>query len=78
MELVCISRREKELHLSAKTEQEKTTLVKLIEGLYHPTEGEILVDGTPIEQLDKQSLRCNIATVMQNQSIIHSLLPKIS
>ena len=30
----------------------KTTLVKLIEGLYHPTEGEILVDGTPIEQLD--------------------------
>ena len=43
----------------------KTTLVKLIEGLYHPTEGEILVDGTPIEQLDKQSLRCNIATVMQ-------------
>ena len=43
----------------------KTTLVKLIEGLYHPTEGEILIDGTPIEQLDKQSLRCNIATVMQ-------------
>ena len=43
----------------------KTTLVKLIEGLYHPTEGEILVDGTPIEQLDKQSLRCSIATVMQ-------------
>lgn len=43
----------------------KTTLVKLIEGLYHPTEGEILIDGTTIEQLDKQSLRCNIATVMQ-------------
>ena len=29
----------------------KTTLVKLIEGLYHPIEGEILVDGCPVTSL---------------------------
>ena len=43
----------------------KTTLIKLIEGLYRPTAGSIFIDKTQIEELDAESLRGSIATVMQ-------------
>jgi ABC-type multidrug transport system fused ATPase/permease subunit len=33
----------------------KTTLVKLLCGLYEPTEGRILVDGTPLSDLDRRA-----------------------
>mgnify|MGYP003288725537 CR=1 FL=1 len=44
----------------------KTTLVKLLCGLYHPTEGEILINGINIETIDRKSLANLIAPVFQD------------
>ncbi len=43
----------------------KSTLVKLLVGLYEPDTGEILVDGQNIKALDKQALRKQIGIVLQ-------------
>ncbi len=44
----------------------KTTLTKLIQRLYLPTNGEILVGGHPITQFTNESLRKTISTVEQD------------
>jgi ATP-binding cassette, subfamily C, bacterial LapB len=44
----------------------KTTLHKLILGLYQPTSGAVLVDGIDIRQLDHAELRRNIGYVQQD------------
>jgi subfamily B ATP-binding cassette protein MsbA len=44
----------------------KTTLVNLLPRFYHPTGGQILVDGQDIEQLNLADLRANIALVSQD------------
>lgn len=44
----------------------KTTLVKLICRLYHAEEGEILVNGIPIEQYSYDSYMKNIRTIFQD------------
>lgn len=44
----------------------KTTLQKLILGLYQPKEGNILIDGVDIKQIDPIDLRRNIAYVPQD------------
>jgi ATP-binding cassette subfamily C protein LapB len=44
----------------------KTTIERLILGLYEPTEGAVLVDGTDIRQLDPTDLRQNIGCVLQD------------
>ncbi len=46
----------------------KTTLVKCLMGLLEPTEGEILVDGTPIQKLP--GYRGSIAAVMQDDTLL--------
>ncbi len=56
----------------------KSTLFQLLTRLYDPNEGEILLDGTPISQLSKASLRDAIGYVTQesylfNQSIRENL-----
>ncbi|MQA90660.1 MAG: ATP-binding cassette domain-containing protein [Gemmatimonas sp.] len=43
----------------------KSTLVSLLVRLYDPSEGEILLDGTPIRQIDLESLRSSIGMVPQ-------------
>ena len=43
----------------------KTTLAKLLVGLYKPDSGAILVDGIDIRQIDPADLRRNIGVVMQ-------------
>lgn len=43
----------------------KTTIQKLILGLYHPTEGTVYLDGVDISQLDPIDIRRNIGYVPQ-------------
>ncbi len=43
----------------------KTTLVSLLPRFYEPTEGQILIDGTPLTSYDLKSLRAQIGTVSQ-------------
>lgn len=44
----------------------KTTIEKLILGLYQPTEGSVLIDGIDINQIDPADLRRNIGYVPQD------------
>lgn len=44
----------------------KTTLVKLLLRLYDPSEGEILLDGTPIKEYSLTSYRESFSTVFQD------------
>ena len=44
----------------------KTTLIKLLSRLYDPTEGEILVDGIDIRELDPLELRQKIGVIFQD------------
>jgi ATP-binding cassette subfamily B protein len=44
----------------------KTTLVNLIPRLYDATEGEVIVDGTPVKEYDIETLRKSIGMVQQN------------
>lgn len=46
----------------------KTTLIKLICGFYHPTEGEILINGVNINKIDRESLIKLIAPVFQDSN----------
>jgi len=48
----------------------KTTLLKLILGLYEPTEGEILIDGKPLTPASRLSWRRNMGVVMQDDSML--------
>jgi ATP-binding cassette subfamily C protein LapB len=49
----------------------KTTVERLILGLYEPTEGAVLVDGTDIRQLDPTDLRQNIGCVLQDPHLFY-------
>lgn len=44
----------------------KTTLIKLLTRLYLPTEGRILLDGTPIEEWKIEALRDRIGVIFQD------------
>ena len=44
----------------------KTTLVKLLTRLYEPTEGQILLDGIPLEDYDLQDVRRHISVIFQD------------
>ncbi len=52
----------------------KTTLLKLILGLYAPQKGRILLDGRPIADYDKAVLRSQIGVVMQDDTLISGSL----
>ncbi|EST09396.2 ABC transporter-like protein [Kalmanozyma brasiliensis GHG001] len=47
----------------------KSTVAALLQRLYHPTSGEILLDGTPIDTLSVEWLREHISVVGQNPSL---------
>ena len=47
----------------------KSTLVKLLTGLFHPTEGEILLNGIPIEKFDSERCREMFSAVYQEPNI---------
>lgn len=47
----------------------KTTLTSLLLRLYDPNDGQILIDGTPIDAVRQTSLRENIAVVFQDPAL---------
>lgn len=47
----------------------KTTLVKVMLGLLKPTEGRVLADGVPVEQMGLAAYRRHIGTVMQDDLV---------
>jgi len=52
----------------------KTTIEKLIAGLYEPTSGTVLLDGIDIRQLDPAELRRNIGYVSQDVNLFFGSL----
>lgn len=52
----------------------KTTLQKLMMGLYEPTEGAVLVDGVDLRQLDPADLRRNVGYVGQDSMLFFGTL----
>src|SRR5436190_18205834 len=44
----------------------KTTFIKLLAGLYQPTEGRILLDGRDLRGWDEQALRARIGVIFQD------------
>src|SRR5690606_33156085 len=44
----------------------KTTIAKLLCGLYDPQDGAILVDGVDLRDLDRESWRARVAAVFQD------------
>ena len=49
----------------------KTTIEKLVLGLYEPDQGAVLVDGTDLRQIDPADLRRNIGCVLQDVFLFH-------
>lgn len=49
----------------------KSTLFSLIAKLYSPTQGEILMDGVNIDELDQDTLRGNVSIITQNPYIFN-------
>jgi ATP-binding cassette subfamily C protein LapB len=52
----------------------KTTIEKLILGLYQPTSGSVWVDGVDLQQIDPADLRKNIAYVSQDPVLFYGTL----
>lgn len=48
----------------------KTTLLKLLLGLYRPTEGQILIGGVNLADLDMQDWRKNLGVLMQDDALL--------
>ncbi len=52
----------------------KTTLQKLMMGLFTPTSGSVLVDGVDLRQLDPADLRRNVGFVSQDSMLFYGTL----
>jgi ATP-binding cassette subfamily B protein RaxB len=48
----------------------KTTLVKIMLGLFEPTGGEIFIDGTPLPVIGPRAYREQVAAVMQEDQLL--------
>ena len=52
----------------------KTTVEKLVLGLYEPEQGAVLVDGADLRQVDPADLRRNIGCVLQDVFLFHGTI----
>jgi ATP-binding cassette subfamily C protein LapB len=52
----------------------KTTMQKLLLGLYQPTQGAVTIDGVDVRQLDPADLRRNIGYVGQDPTLFYGTL----
>src|SRR5262249_606067 len=52
----------------------KTTLIKIMLGLLEPTEGDILIDGTPLSTIGPRAYREQVAAVMQEDQLLSGSL----
>ncbi|WKB53539.1 type I secretion system permease/ATPase [Eleftheria terrae] len=52
----------------------KSTIEKLILGLYAPTEGSVLLDGIDLRQLDPADVRANVGCVSQDVTLFYGTL----
>jgi ATP-binding cassette subfamily C protein LapB len=52
----------------------KTTVEKLVLGLFEPDKGAVLVDGTDVRQIDPADLRRNIGCVPQDVFLFHGTM----
>ncbi|MCW7539852.1 type I secretion system permease/ATPase [Aquabacterium sp. A7-Y] len=52
----------------------KTTIEKLILGLYAPTQGSVLLDGIDLRQLDPADVRANVGVVSQDVTLFYGTL----
>ncbi|HEY8384265.1 MAG TPA: peptidase domain-containing ABC transporter [Microvirga sp.] len=48
----------------------KTTLLKIMIGLFRPSQGQVLVDGVPLEHIGARTLRPQIGVVMQDDHLL--------
>lgn len=49
----------------------KSTLIQVILGMYTPQEGEVLVDGVPVQRIGLPCLREHVATVLQHPALFN-------
>jgi ATP-binding cassette subfamily B protein len=52
----------------------KSTIIALLQRLYDPDSGQVLIDGQNIAQVTQESLRASIAVVQQDISLFHRSL----
>ncbi len=52
----------------------KSTLAHVLEGLYRPWEGQVLLDGVDIQQLDNASLRASMSVVSQDNHLFSATI----
>ena len=52
----------------------KSTIQRLIMGLYQPTDGAVLLDGIDLRQLDPADVRRNLGCVSQDVTLFHGTL----
>jgi ABC-type bacteriocin/lantibiotic exporter with double-glycine peptidase domain len=59
----------KKVALVGRTGSGKSTLGRLLLGLHRPTDGEVLIDGLPLDKADLHALRSSVGVVNQEPSI---------
>ena len=67
-------RRGEHVAILGKVGSGKSTLIKLLVGLYQPNEGDVCLDGVDIKQLDPADLRRHIGYAEQSPSLFHGTL----